>query len=61
LRACETSGKGIAAYAADHGLDARAMYTGKKVLVKKGVLPRTRVITPFLTDVKSRGHAATSI
>jgi len=42
LRACETSGKGIAAYAADHGLDARAMYTGKKVLVKKGVLPRTR-------------------
>ena len=42
LRACEVSGKGIAAYAADHGLDAKAMYTGKKVLVKKGVLPRTR-------------------
>ena len=35
LRACEASGKGIAAYAADHGLDAKAMYTGKKVLVKK--------------------------
>jgi hypothetical protein len=42
LRACEASGQGIAAYAAAHGLDARAMYTGKKILVKKGVLPRTR-------------------
>jgi hypothetical protein len=42
LRACEVSGKGIAAYAAEHGLDAKAMYTGKKTLVKKGVLPRSR-------------------
>ena len=42
LQACETSGKGIAAYAAEHGLDAKAMYTGKKTLVKKGVLQRTR-------------------
>ena len=42
LQACEASGKGIAAYAAEHGLDARAMYTGKKTLVKKGVLPRAR-------------------
>ena len=42
LRACEASGKGIAKYAATYGLDARAMYTGKKVLVKKGVLPRAR-------------------
>ena len=42
LRACDASGKGIAGYAASHGLDAKAMYAGKKVLVKKGVLPRTR-------------------
>lgn len=42
LQACEASGKSIAAYAAKHGLDAKAMYTGKKTLVKKGVLPRTR-------------------
>ena len=42
LQACEASSKGIAAYAAEHGLDAKAMYTGKKTLVKKGVLPRTR-------------------
>ena len=42
LHACEASGKGIAAYAGEHGLDAKAMYTGKKALVKKGVLPRTR-------------------
>jgi hypothetical protein len=37
LRACEASGKGIAGYAAAHGLYAKAMYAGKKVLVKKGV------------------------
>ena len=42
LRACEAAGQGIAAYAAAQGLDARAMYAGKKTLVKKGVLPRTR-------------------
>ncbi|RDH89632.1 MAG: hypothetical protein DIZ77_15395, partial [endosymbiont of Seepiophila jonesi] len=42
LQACAASGKGIAAYAAEHGLDAKAMYAGKKTLVKKGVLPTTR-------------------
>ena len=42
LQACEAAGKGIAAYAAEHGLDAKAMYTGKKTLVKKGVLPCMR-------------------
>jgi len=42
LRACEASGKGIAAYASEHGLDVKAMYAGKKVLVKKDILPRTR-------------------
>ncbi len=42
LRACEASGKGIAAYASEHDLDVKAMYAGKKVLVNKGVLPRTR-------------------
>lgn len=42
LRACKASDKGIAAYAAEHGLDAKAMYASKKVLVKKGILPRTR-------------------
>jgi len=39
IQACEASGKSIAAYAAEQGIAARAMYTGKKVLVKKGVLP----------------------
>ena len=42
VRACQASGKSIAEYAADEGLDAKAMYAGKKALVKKGVLPRTR-------------------
>ncbi len=46
IQACEASGKTIAEYAMDHGIDVKAMYAGKKALVKKGVLPRTRA-TPF--------------
>ena len=42
IQACEVSGKSIAAYSAEQGIDARAMYGGKKVLVKKGVLATTR-------------------
>ncbi len=42
VQACEASGKTIAAYAAEHSLAAQAMYAGKKLLVKKGVLPHTR-------------------
>ena len=41
-QACEASGKTIAEYAAEHSLAAQAMYAGKKMLVKKGVLPHTR-------------------
>ncbi len=42
VRACEASGKTIAAYAAAHELSAQAMYAGKQMLVRKGILPRTR-------------------
>ena len=42
VQACETSGKTVAEYAMDQGIDVKAMYAGKKTLVKKGVLPRTR-------------------
>jgi hypothetical protein len=42
IKACVASGKSVAAFAAEHGFDARAMYGAKKVLVRKGVLPRTR-------------------
>jgi hypothetical protein len=42
IRACEASGKTVAEYAAEHGLSAQALYAGKKLLVRKGVLPRTR-------------------
>ena len=42
IQACEDSGKSIAEYAAEYGLAARAMYGGKKVLVKKGVLATLR-------------------
>ena len=41
FHACEALGKTVAEYAAGQGIDAKAMYAGKKVLVKKGVLPRT--------------------
>jgi hypothetical protein len=43
IQACEASGKRVAEYAADQQIDAKAMYAGKKALVKKGVLPRTHV------------------
>jgi hypothetical protein len=41
VRACEASGKRITEYATEQGLGVRAMYDGKRALVKKGVLPRT--------------------
>ena len=44
VRISEASGKSIAEYAAEHGIDVKAMYSGKKALVKKGVLPRTRAV-----------------
>jgi hypothetical protein len=42
VQACEASGKSIAEYAAGHGVHVRAMYSGKKMLVNKGVLPTTQ-------------------
>ena len=41
IQACEASGKSIAEYALERGIATRAMYAGKKTLVKKGVLPGT--------------------
>jgi len=42
VRACEASGKTVAEYAVEQGISAQALYAGKKLLVRKGVLPRTR-------------------
>jgi hypothetical protein len=42
IRACEASGKSIADYAVDHDINVKTMYAGKKMLVTKGILPRTR-------------------
>ena len=42
VQVCEASGTRITEYAAKHGLGVRAMYDGKRALVKKGILPRTR-------------------
>jgi hypothetical protein len=39
IRACEASGKSMAEYATEHGVKVRAMYSGRKMLVNKGVLP----------------------
>ena len=39
IQACESSGKSMAEYAASQDIAVRAMYGGKKTLVKKGVLP----------------------
>jgi len=39
IQACEASGKSMAEYAASRGIAVRAMYGGKKILVKKGILP----------------------
>ena len=39
VQACEASGQSIVEYAAAHGITVRAMYSGKKTLVEKGVLP----------------------
>ena len=58
LQACEASGKGIARYAVAHGLDAKAMYAGKKALVKKGVLPRTRPSRFQRAEVKEPVHSS---
>jgi len=44
IRACEASGKTVAEYAAEQGISAQALYAGKKLLVRKGVLPRTRAL-----------------
>ncbi|MEN8132074.1 MAG: hypothetical protein ABFS45_18235 [Pseudomonadota bacterium] len=41
IQACEALGKTVAEYAMAQGLEAKAMYAGKKILVKKGILPRT--------------------
>jgi hypothetical protein len=35
VQACEASGKSIAAYAREHGLEAKAMYSGKTILVTR--------------------------
>ena len=42
VQACEASGMSVAAYASEQGFAVRAMYDAKKVLVRKGVLPRTQ-------------------
>jgi len=56
IKACEVTGKSVAAYAAEHGIEARAMYGAKKVLVKKGVLPRTQSVRFHRTETIAAGN-----
>jgi len=42
LTACKNSGKSMKVFAASEGLNLQDLYSWKKTLVKKGVLPRSR-------------------
>lgn len=42
IQASESAGQGMKAYAGQQDIDIKTLYHWKKVLVKKGVLPRTR-------------------
>ncbi len=42
LKSCESSGQSMVAYARDNDLIVKDLYTWKKVLVTKGILPRTQ-------------------
>ena len=50
IRACEASGKTIAAYAAAHELSAQAMYAGKQMLVRKGILQMDETTVQILQE-----------
>ena len=39
IQSCEASGMSMAEYAASREIAVRAMYSGRKTLIKKGVLP----------------------
>ncbi|NOX08583.1 MAG: hypothetical protein GXP22_03690 [Gammaproteobacteria bacterium] len=42
LKNCKASGQTMKAFVTSEGLDLQDLYTWKKMLVKKGVLPRTQ-------------------
>ncbi len=42
IQACEAEGKNLSEYAAAQGIAVQALYAGKSILVKKGVLPAVR-------------------
>jgi len=42
IQTCEASGMSMSEYAASQGVAVRAMYSGRKTLIKKGVLPTAK-------------------
>ena len=62
LQACEVSGQKMSAYAADHGLGARALYDARKRLIQQGVLSRSKRHRPVFERVRvvAPGAAAAS-
>jgi len=50
LKACKASGKSMKAFAISEGLNLQDLYSWKKTLVKKGVLPKTQ--TPRFQQVQ---------
>ncbi len=49
IKACKASGKSMKVFAKSEGLNIQDLYSWKKTLVKKGVLPRSR--TPRFQQV----------
>jgi hypothetical protein len=57
LKACKASGKSMKAFALSEGLNLQDLYSWKKTLVKKGILPRSR--SPHFEQVQimdTAGH-----
>ncbi len=42
VRACDSAGKSTVEYAQEQGIEVKTMYSARKLLVEKGVLPRPK-------------------
>jgi hypothetical protein len=42
VRACDSAGKTTVEYAQEHGIEVKTMYSARKLLVGKGVLPQPK-------------------
>ena len=54
LKACESSGQSMAAYARANNLVVKDLYKWKQVLVTKGILPRTQSVRFVKATIKKK-------